>query len=79
MWEDKANTQQITKEGCSYKKRHRERMLCPECGRDLTKESLVSHRQTQHSVEKWKSGQEGNEEGGGNEPRTFRMAFPAKT
>ena len=53
-------------------------MLCPECGKELAKDSLVEHCQTQHGVEKGGSGQEGDKEGEGNEPRTFRMVFPEK-
>ena len=34
------------------------------------------HRQNQHGVEKGGSGQEGDKEGGGNKPRTFRTVFP---
>ena len=38
--------------------------------------SLVAHRQTQQGVANWGLGQEGDEEGGGDDPRTSRMAFP---
>ena len=40
--------------------------------------SLAAHRQIQHGVTKGGSGKEGNGEGGGNDTRTFRMAFKAK-
>ena len=53
-------------------------MLCLEYGKNLAKGSLVAHLQTQHSVVKWGSGQEGNEEVKGKDPRTFRMVFSAK-
>ena len=46
--------------------------------RNLSRESLVAHRQRQNGVKKGGSGQEGDEEGRGNNPRTFRMAFTAK-
>ena len=29
-----------------------EQVLCPECGKDMAKGSLVMHRQTQHGVAK---------------------------
>ena len=53
-------------------------MLCPECGKELMKGSLVAHRRIHHGVAKWGLGQEGDEEEGGDDPRTYRMAFPAK-
>ena len=34
------------------KERHRERVLCPECGKELTKGSLVTHHQNQNGVAK---------------------------
>ena len=68
----------MTREGNSYKEIQRERLLCPECGRDLAKGSLEAHRQTQNDVVKVGSGQEGYKEGRSDEPRTFRMEFPAK-
>ena len=37
------------------------------------------HRQTQHSMDKGGLGKEGDGEGGGEEPMTFRMVFLAKT
>ena len=39
------------------------------------KGSPVTHCQKQHDVEKGGSGQEGNKEGRGDKPRTFRMDF----
>ena len=53
-------------------------MICPKCGKELTKGSLVEHRQTQHGVSKGGLGQVGDEEGGGDEPRTYMMLFPEK-
>ena len=38
----------------------------------------MAHHQTQHGMEKGRSVQEGDEEGRGKDPRTFRMSFPAK-
>ena len=53
-------------------------MLCPECGKELTKGSLVTHRQTQHIVAKGGLGSEGDEADKGNDPITYRLEFPAK-
>ena len=53
-------------------------MLCLDFGKELTNGSLVAHRQTQHSVVKGGLWQEAEEEFGGDGPRTYRMAFPAK-
>ena len=36
------------------------------------------HRQTQHGVAKGVPGQEGDGEGGGDDPREYMTAFPAK-
>ena len=52
-------------------------MICPECGKEVAKGSLVAHRQTQNGMAKGRLGQEGNEATRVNEPRTYRMAFPA--
>ena len=66
-------------EGRSFKERQRERVLCPECGKELAKGSLVTHRQTQHGVAKGRLGSEGDEaDGGGDDPRTYKMAFPVR-
>ena len=54
-------------------------MICPECGKDLEKGSLVVHRQTQNGVAKGGSGQVGNKDGGGNEPSIYRIAFTSKS
>ena len=53
-------------------------MLCPEFGKEFARGSLVEHCQTQHGVMKGGSGQVGDEEDRGDEPRTYRMAFPTK-
>ena len=47
------------------------RFSCPECGKE-------SHLQIQHSVENGRSRQEVNEESGGDNTRTYRMAFIVK-
>ena len=40
----------------------------------------MTHRQTQHGVAKGRLGSEGDEaDGGGKEPRTYRMAFPTRS
>ena len=39
---------------------------------------MVMHRQTQHGITKWRLGSEGDEVYGGDEPITYRLAFPAK-
>ena len=54
------------------------KVLCPECGEDLAKGSLVAHCQTQYGMAKGGSIQEGENEDRVNNPRTFRMEFPAK-
>ena len=38
----------------------------------------MTHRQTQHGVEKWGLGTEDDEASGGDKNRTYRMAFPDK-
>ena len=39
----------------------------------------MTHRQTQHGVAKWRLGLDGDEvDGGGNNTRTYKMAFPAR-
>ena len=42
------------------------------------KGSLVMHRQIQHGVAKGSSGQVGDKEGEGGDPRTYRITFPVK-
>ena len=75
---DEAYTRRMTGEGSSYKERQWERINFPEWGKYLARVSLTSHRQTQHGVAKGGSGQEGDGEVGGDNPRTFRMTFLAK-
>ena len=53
-------------------------MHCPEYGNNLLRGSLVAHLQTQHGMVIGGLGQEGDEEGGGDNARPFRMAFPEK-
>ena len=53
-------------------------MHCLEYGKDLARGSPVTHRQTKHGVSKGVLVQEGNKEGGVNNPRMFRMAIPEK-
>ena len=53
-------------------------MLCPECRKELAKGSLVTHRQTQNGVAKEGLESEGNKADGGDNPRTYILAFPAK-
>ena len=60
MREDKAYTRRMKGEGRIFKERQREWVLCPECGKDLSKGSLVTHRQTQHGVAKGGLGSEGD-------------------
>ena len=78
MWEDEAYTRRITVEGRIFKERQRDRVLCLECGKELAKRSLVTHRQTQNKVEKGELGSEGGGADGGDKLRTYRMAFPAR-
>ena len=54
-------------------------MIYPEYGKDLANGSLIAHHQTHHCVVKGGSGQEGDKEVGGDEPRAFRMALPEKS
>ena len=60
---------------------NQERVLCPEFRTDLEKGLLVTHRQTQHGVDKGGVGSEGGEADGSNRgknPRTYRVAFPVQ-
>ena len=54
---DEAYTWRMAGEGQSFKERQQKRVLCPECGNEVAKMSLVVHRQTQHGVAKWWLGQ----------------------
>ena len=40
---DEAYIRQMKGQGQSFKERHQEQVLCPECGKDLAKESMVVH------------------------------------
>ena len=75
---EKSYTQRIPGEGRSFKERQKERVICPECGKELANGSLVTHRQTQHGVAKGGLASEGDKANGGNYPRTYKLAFPAK-
>ena len=75
---DKAYHQRMTGEGRSFKERQQEWVLCTECGEDLDRGSLVTHRQIQHGVAKGGLGSEGDKADEGNNPRTYRLAFPAR-
>ena len=75
---DEAYTRGMIEEGRSFKERQWERVLCPECGKEMPKGSLVMHCQTQHGMARGGLGPEGDEADRGDEPRTYRMAFPAK-
>ena len=55
---DEAYTRRMTGEGGGFKEQQREWILCPECGKELAKGSLVTHRQTQHGVAKGRLGSE---------------------
>ena len=84
MRADEAYTQRMTVEGRSLKERQRERELCPEFWKELTKGSLATHRQTQHGVAKGGLESEGGGadrgDGGdrGDDPITYSMAFPVR-
>ena len=54
-------------------------MHYPECRKYLARGSLAVHRQTQHGVAKGGSGQENDKEFGGDDTRTFRVAFLEKS
>ena len=78
VWAYKAYTWRITVVGRNYKERHQEGVICPEYGKDLSRGSLSAHCQTQNDVVKGGPGQEGDIEGRGDNPRTYRMLFPEK-
>ena len=74
---DEAHTMRITVERRIFKERQWERVLFPECGKELDKWSLVTHRQTQNGVAKGKLGSEGYKAyGGDNKLSTYKMDFP---
>ena len=72
-----AYTHLMKGEGRSFKERQREGVICPECGKEVEKGSLVVHHQNQHGMVKGRLGQEGDEEAGGDNARTCRMDIPA--
>ena len=49
---DGAYTRRVTREGRSFKEWERERVICPECGKELARGSLLTHHQTQNGVYK---------------------------
>ena len=65
MRANEANTWRMTGERRKFKEWHqereRERVLCPESGKELAKGSLMTHRQTQHGVAKGGLVSEGGE------------------
>ena len=73
-----AYTWRMKGEGRSFKEKHQERVSCPECRKELAQGSLVTHRQYQHGVDKGGLVPEKDDSDGGDEPRKYRMAFPAK-
>ena len=68
--EDEDYTRQMIEEGNISKESQQEWVICPECGKEVEKGSLVLHRQTKHGVAKWRLGQEGDKEAGGDNTRT---------
>ena len=75
---DEAYIRRMTGEGGGVKEQQRERVLFPECRKDLDKGSLLMNRQTQHRVVKGGLGSEGEKADGVNDPRTCRLAFPGR-
>ena len=53
-------------------------MFCPECWRELAKESLVMHRLTQHGVAKGGLGQEGEDKSVGRRVQYLKYDVPRK-
>ena len=49
---EEAYTRHMTGKGRSFKERYRERAICPECGKELARGSMVAHRQNQHGMVK---------------------------
>ena len=69
----------MTGEGRRFKYQQQERIICPECWKDLAKGSLMMQRQTQHYVDTGRWGLEGDEaERGGENKRTYKMEFPKR-
>ena len=78
VWADKAYKRRMMGYGRSYQERHRERVRCTECGKDLARGSLDTHYQNHHGVVRGRSGQEDDDGSGGGKPRKFRMILPVK-
>ena len=75
----KSYARSMTGEGRIFKEWQRKQVSCTECEKELEKRSLVMRRQNQHSVAKGRLGPEGDEaDGGGDKPRTYKMAFLAR-
>ena len=53
-------------------------MLCPDYGKEVSKESLVAHHQIEHAVKNASLGQEVDEVAEGENPSNYRMSFTAK-
>ena len=76
---DKSYTRRMTGEGRSFKEQKRERVLFPDCGKYLSKGSMVTHHQNQHVVDKGGLGLERYKaDRGDNKPRTYMVAFPTR-
>ena len=69
----------MTGEGHIYHENQQELVQCVEYGTDLARGSLDEHHQTQHSVARGGVEQKEDHGGGGNNTRTFQMAFLAKS
>ena len=81
VWAEEAYIWRMTGEERSFKEWQQERVLCPEYGNELAMGSLVTHQQTRHSVAKGGLVSEGGEADRGDvgdEPRTYRLVFPAR-
>ena len=63
-----------TSEGPTYRERHKERVECSECGKEMAVGLLASHRMTQHGQAKeerwsWETSATGGD------PQTYQLAF----
>ena len=72
-----AYEQRITGEGPTYREQQKGRVQCRECGEEMVAGSLEGHKMTQHgrvaeARRIWETLTTGEE------PRAYRMAFPAK-
>ena len=59
--------------GGEYKERQKKWVSYPDFGKYLNRGSLAAHFQTQHGIVKGFPIQEGEGEGGGENPRTYKM------